>query len=37
MKKLVPETQVTLSINNYIVMSYGTYVFTFKDNVHVKL
>ena len=33
----VPEAQLSSSVNNYIIMSCGSYMFTFKDNVLIKM
>lgn len=33
---LVPEAKISSSIGNYVSMSYGSYVFLFKDNILVK-
>ena len=33
---LVPEAQISSSVNNYIIMSCGNYMFTFKDKVLMK-
>ena len=33
---LVPGSELSSSINNYVIMKFGTYIFTFKDNVLVK-
>lgn len=33
---LVPNAEISSSVHNYVIMSYGTYIFTFKDNVHIK-
>ena len=33
----VPDAKIASSVNNYIIMSCGSYVFTFKDKVLVKM
>jgi len=33
---LVPNAEISSSLNNYVIMSCGNYMFTFKDKVHVK-
>jgi len=33
---LVPGSELSSSINNYVIMKFGTYIFTFKDNVLIK-
>ena len=33
---LVPNAEISSSLNNYMIMSCGNYMFTFKDKVHVK-
>ena len=33
---LVPNAEISSSLNNYVIMSYGNYMFTFKDKIHVK-
>lgn len=33
---LIPNAEISSSLNNYVIMSYGNYMFTFKDKVHVK-
>lgn len=34
---LVPDAELSSSVNNYIIMSYGNYMFTFKDKVLIKM
>lgn len=33
---LVPNAEISSSLNNYVIMSCGNYMFTFKDKVHIK-
>lgn len=33
---LVPNAEISSSLNNYVIMSCGNYMFTFKDKTHVK-
>ena len=33
---LVPNAEISSSLNNYVIMSCGNYMFTFKDKIHVK-
>lgn len=33
---LVPGAEIKSSINNYVIMAYDTYIFTFKDNILTK-